>query len=387
MVAKLPPIPRIGLLKEVRNALRRSRIVALLGPRQSGKTTVARQILPPESRGYFDLEDPVSLRRLEDPMLALQDLQGTVVLDEIQRAPHLFPLLRVLADRVPIQTRFLILGSASPTLMKGASESLAGRLETISVSGFSLAEVGETSMHRLWLRGGFPRSFLARSEADSLAWRRGFITTVLEQDIPQLGIGVSAPAMLRFWTMLAHWHGQVWNAAEPARSLGVSEATTRRYLDYLDGLFMIRQVQPFHNNLAKRVVKHPRIYLRDPGMLHQLLGVRTRLELEGHPKVGASWEGFAFEEVLRLTQPDQFYFWRTHNGAELDLLLIKGGKKVGVEFKLSNSPGLTPSMLTALKDLELQKIWVVHAGSNRYPLHKHVEAVPLAELVQGLKIV
>ena len=387
MVKKSFPVQRDGLLKEVRKALRRSRIVALLGPRQSGKTTVARQILAQDSPGYFDLEDPVSLRRLENPMLAMQDLKGTVVLDEIQRAHHLFPILRVLADRVPMQARFLILGSASPTLMKGASESLAGRLETISVSGFGMEEVGTSNLHRLWLRGGFPRSYLARTETDSLAWRRGFITTVLEQDIPQLGIGVSAPAMLRFWTMLAHWHGQIWNAAEPARSLGVNEATTRRYLDYLDGLFMIRQVQPFHNKLAKRVVKHPRIYLSDSGLLHHLLGVRTRMELEGHPKVGASWEGFAFEEVLRMTQPDQHYFWRTHNGAELDLLLIKAGKKVGVEFKLSDSPGLTPSMLTALKDLELRKIWVVHAGSKRYLLHKNVEAVPLVEIAQGLKII
>jgi uncharacterized protein len=376
-----PSIHRPELLSQIRKALRRSRVVALLGPRQSGKTTLARQFLPPESSGYFDLEDPVSLRRLEEPMLALQDLKGVVVIDEIQRAPHLFPILRLLADRTPVKARFLILGSASPNLVKGASESLAGRLEPIPVSGFGLAEVGAANLHRLWMRGGFPRSYLARSETDSLAWRRDFINTVLERDIPQLGIGISAPAMLRFWTMLAHWHGQIWNAAEPARSLGVSEATTRRYLDYLDGLFMVRQVQPFHGNLAKRVVKHPRIYLRDSGLLHQLLGVRTKPELEGNPKAGASWEGFAFEEVLRKTQPDQHYFWRTHNGAELDLLLIKGGKRVGVEFKLSDAPALTPSMLIALEDLALPKIWVVHAGSKRFLLHKSVEAIPLSEFV------
>jgi uncharacterized protein len=309
-----------------------------------------------------------------------------VVLDEIQRAPHLFPILRVLADRKPMPARFLILGSASPSLIKGASESLAGRLESIPVSGFGLEEVESSNLNRLWLRGGFPRSFLARTETDSLAWRREFITTLLERDLPQLGIGISASAMLRFWTMLAHWHGQIWNASEPARSLAVSEATTRRYLDYLDGFFMVRQVQPYHDNLAKRVVRHPRIYLRDSGLLHQLLGVRTQVELAGHPKSGASWEGFVFEEVLRLAQPDQFYFWRTHNGAELDLLLIKGGKRVGVEFKLSDAPSLTPSMLIALKDLQLPRIWVVHAGSQRFPLHKSVEAVPLTEIAQGLKL-
>jgi predicted AAA+ superfamily ATPase len=381
-----PSIQRSELLSQIRKALRRSRVVALLGPRQSGKTTLARQFLSPDSSGYFDLEDPASLRRLEEPMLALQDLKGVVVIDEIQRAPHLFPVLRVLADRTPVKARFLILGSASPNLVKGASESLAGRLESIPVSGFGLNEVGTANLHRLWMRGGFPRSFLARSETDSLAWRRDFINTILERDIPQLGIGISAPAMLRFWTMLAHWHGQIWNAAEPARSLGVSEATTRRYLDYLDGLFMVRQVQPFHGNLAKRVVKHPRIYLRDSGLLHQLLGVRTKAELEGNPKSGASWEGFAFEEVLRKTQPDQHYFWRTHNGAELDLLLIKGGKRTGVEFKFSDAPALTPSMLLALEDLELPKIWVVHAGSKRFLLHKSVEAVPLSELATGLNL-
>lgn len=320
-------------------------------------------------------------------MLALQALKGLVVIDEIQRAPHLFPILRVLADRTPVRTRFLILGSASPSLVKGASESLAGRLESIPVSGFGLDEIGAANLSRLWMRGGFPRSYLARSETDSLAWRRDFINTLLERDIPQLGIGISAPAMLRFWTMLAHWHGQIWNAAEPARSLGVSEATTRRYLDYLDGLFMVRQVQPFHGNLAKRVVKHPRIYLRDSGLLHQLLGVRTRAELEGNPKSGASWEGFAFEEVLRGSRPDQHYFWRTHNGAELDLLLIKDGKRIGVEFKLSDAPALTPSMLIALEDLELPKIWVVHAGTRRFALHKSVEAVPLSEIAMGLKLI
>ena len=374
--------PRPDLMTTIRKALRRSRIVALLGPRQTGKTTLARQFLSPDSDNYFDLENPVSLRRLSEPMLALENLKGLVVIDEIQRVPQLFPILRVLADRTPIKTRFLILGSASPNLIKGASESLAGRLEYIPVSGFGLKEVGQENLHRLWLRGGFPRSFLARSETDSLVWRRDFINTVLERDLPQLGIGISSSAMLRFWTMLAHWHGQVWNAAEPARSLGVSEATTRRYLDYLDGLYMVRQVQPYHSNLAKRVVKHPRIYLRDSGLLHQLLGVTSLVDLQGNPKAGASWEGFAFEEVIKAVKPDQHYFWRTHNGAELDLLMIKNGQRIGIEFKLSDAPALTPSMLIALKDLALPKIWVVHAGSKRFPLHKAVEAIPLADFIE-----
>lgn len=361
-------------------------MVALLGPRQSGKTTLARQIVAPDSETYFDLEDPASRRRLADPMLALQDLKGTVVLDEIQLEPELFPILRVLADRVPLPARFLILGSASPALIKGASESLAGRMETIPVSGFGIEETGSKNLRKLWLRGGFPRSFLARSESDSMVWRRDFIRTLLERDLPQAGIGVSAPAILRFWTMLAHWHGQIWNSAEPARSLGVSETTVRRYLDYLEGLFMVRQVQPFYNNMAKRIVKHPRIYIRDSGLLHHLLGIVGKAELEGHPKVGASWEGFAFEEILRMCHPDQAFFWRTHHGAELDLLLFRGIKRVGVEFKLSSAPSLSQSMLIALKDLELPKIWVVHAGTRRYPLHESIEAVPLAHVAEGLDL-
>jgi uncharacterized protein len=269
--------------------------------------------------------------------------------------------------------------------MKGASESLAGRIEYISVSGFGLREIGPENLHRLWLRGGFPRAYLARSENDSMVWRRDFISTLLECDLPQLGIGISASAMLRFWTMLAHSHRQIWNAADLAQSLGVSEATTRRYLDYLDGLYMICQVQPYHNNLAKRVVKHPRIYLRDSGLLHQLLGVKTKVDLEGNPKSGAAWEGFAFEEVLKVIKPDQHFFWRTHNGAELDLLLFKDGNKIGIEFKLSDAPALTPSMLIALKDLELSKIWVIHAGSQRYPIHHSVEAIPLADFITSIK--
>ena len=379
-------VKRTEILDRIRRGLKRSRVVALLGPRQSGKTTLAREFVSPESEMYFDLEDPSIRRKLKDPMLALRNLKGTIVLDEVQLAPELFSVLRVLADRTPLPARFLILGSATPALIKGASESLAGRMETIPITGFGIAEAGIRNLGRLWLRGGFPRSFLARSDSDSIEWRDDFIRTLLERDLPQAGIGVSAPAMLRFWTMLAHWHGQILNASEPARSLGVSEATTRRYLDYLEGMYMVRQVQPFHNNLAKRVVKHPRIYIRDSGLLHNLLGVTGKKALDGHPKVGASWEGFAFEEVLRLCRPDHAYFWRTHHGAELDLLLLKRGKRVGVEFKLSSAPTLTQSMLIALKDLELPKIWVVHAGIHRFPMHEKVEAVPLADVAQGLDL-
>lgn len=376
-------IKRPQLLETIRRSLRRSRAVALVGPRQCGKTTLAREIVAPSSVNYFDLEDPVSLARLAEPMTALAGLRGVVVIDEVQRRPELFPVLRVLADRRPLPARFLILGSASPELMRQSSESLAGRLEMIPLSGFSLAELGAPVLNRHWLRGTFPRAFLARSNAESVSWRRQFIHTFLERDLPQLGIGVPATALLRFWTMLAHYHGNVWNAAEPARSLGVSEPTVRRYLDLLTGLFMVRQLQPWHENLKKRQVKAPKIYMRDSGLLHQLLGIGTDRDLLAHPKCGASWEAYAIEETLKGVQPDEAYFWATHQGAELDLLLIKDGRRLGVEIKRMDAPVLTPSMRIALDDLKLEQLVVLYPGKTHYTLAERVKVAPLSVLGEG----
>ncbi len=364
----------------IRTAMSRSRVIGLLGPRQCGKTTLARQFVPPDSPNYFDLEDPLSLARLDEPMTALRELTGLIVIDEIQRRPELFPVLRVLADRDPLPARFLVLGSASPMLLRQSSESLAGRLETVPVGGLTLQEVGSEALSGRWLRGGYPLSFLAASDADSFAWRKNFIQTFLERDLPQLGIGAPAPTMLRFWTMLAHYHGQTWNAAEPARSLGVNESTTRRYLDLLEGVFMVRQLQPWHENLKKRQVKSPKVYFRDSGLLHQLLGIRTMPELLSHPKCGASWEGFVIEEILSVMQPDEAFFWGTHAGAELDLLLFKNGRRIGIEIKRADAPRLTPSMRTALEDLRLDRLVVVYPGDRRYVLAERVEVVPFTKL-------
>ena len=367
----------------VRTSLQRSRVVAILGPRQCGKTTLAREFVPANSPNYFDLEDPQGLARLSEPDLALRPLKGIVVIDEIQRRPELFPLLRVLADRRPLRARFLILGSASPELLRQSSETLAGRLETVPLEGFRLADLGASKQSRHWLRGGFPLSYTARSETASLAWRRQFLQTFLERDIPQLGISIPAVALRRFWNMIAHYHGQIWNAAELARALAVNESTVRRYLDLLTGVFMVRQLPPWHENLKKRQVKSPKVYVRDSGLLHALLGIGTRRDLEYHPKVGASWEGYAVEEVLKALQPDEAYFWATHQGAELDLLLFKRGRRIGVECKRMDAPTLTPSMRIAVQDLRLNELWIVYPGERRYPLAKNVEVVPLGEFVNA----
>lgn len=373
-------IARPAVTQRIDSALRRSRVVALLGPRQSGKTTLARQFVSPDSVNYFDLEDPLSLARLDEPMTALRDLPGWVVIDEVQRRPDLFPILRVLADRDSLPARFLILGSASPQFLREPSESLAGRLETVTLSGFSLSEVGVQAQATHWLRGGFPPSFLAAADADSLAWRQAFIQTLLEHDLPLLG-AAAVPAMLRrFWTMLAHYHGQVWNAAELARSLDISETTTRRYLDMLEGVFLVRVLRPWHANLIKRQVKAPKVYFRDTGLLHALLGIRTEKDLLTHPRYGASWEGYAIEEALWNFQPDEAYFWATHGGAELDLLMLKDGRRIGVECKRVDAPRLTPSMRIAVTDLELERLIILYPGPRRFPLADRVEAVPLAEV-------
>lgn len=375
---------RDALIERVIKALDRSRVVSLLGPRQCGKTTLARQIVDTDSPNYFDLENPRHLERLDHPMTALESLKGTVVIDEIQRRDELFPVLRVLADRVPLPAKFLILGSASPALLRQSSESLAGRIERVPMSGFNLSEVGLAAWMPHWLRGGFPLSFLAEDDSASSRWRQEFIQSFLERDIPQLGFTMPPTTLLRFWIMTAHYHGQIWNSAEPARSLNLGENTVRRYLDLLSDVFMIRILRPWHANLKKRQVKSPKVYFRDTGLLHQLLGIRSEQELLSHPKCGASWEGYMTEEILRAVEPDEAYFWATHQGAEMDLVLFKHGRMYGVECKRVDVPRLTPSIRIALADLGLERIAVVYPGPHRCPLADRVEAVPMEAVVQGM---
>jgi len=376
-------IQRPRLLSLLRSALRRSPVVVLIGPRQCGKTTAARWIVEPTSPNYFDLENPASLARLTEPMTALGPLRGVVVIDEVQRRPDLFPLLRVLADRRPIRARFLILGSASPALLRQSSETLAGRVETILLAGLGLDELGDRALGRHWRRGGFPPAYLARSEADSVRWRDQFVQTFLERDLPQLGVSIAAPKLYRFWSMLAHVHANLWNAADFARSLGLSQPTVRHYLDLLTSVFMVRQLQPWHENLAKRQVKAPKVYIRDSGLLHALLGIRSEEDLQLHPKLGASWEGYAIEEVLKLVEPHDAYFWATHGGAELDLMVFKNGRRYGIEVKHQDAPTLTASIRTALADLRLEHLTVLYPGSRRYSLAERVTVVPLVSLAAG----
>jgi predicted AAA+ superfamily ATPase len=379
----LKVIQRLIDLAMVRQALRRSPVTVLLGPRQCGKTTLARQLVSTDSLNYFDLEDPQSLARLNEPDTALRPLKKLVVIDEVQRRPDLFPLLRVLADRRPIPARFLLLGSASPELLEQSSETLAGRLELVPLEGFRLADLGAAAQDRHWLRGGFPRAYTPRREVDSVSWRKQFLQTFVERDLPQLGIRIPAMAVRRFWNMLAHYHGQTWNAAELARALAVNEATVRHYLDLLTGVFMVRQLPPWHENLGKRQVKAPKVYVRDSGLLHSLLGIADRRDLENHPKVGASWEGYAVEEVIKALQPDETYYWATYNRAELDLLLFKQGRRIGVECKRADAPVLTPSMRIAMADLKLDHLYVVYPGEKAYTLGKKIEVVPLGRFVQA----
>lgn len=375
-------IPRDGYLQQVRRALGRSPVVALLGPRQCGKTTLARQILPAHNAGYFDLEDPVVARLMENPMTALADLRGLVVIDEAQRCPEVFPVLRVLSDRPEIPARFLILGSASPELSRQSAESLAGRVEIVEMRGFDLGEVSVAAAPMLWERGGFPRAYLAVSDEDSLAWRKNFVRTFLERDLAALGFGLSPGLMGRFWMMLAHYHGQVWNGSEIAASLGVAPNTARTYLEALEQTFMVRRLQPWHANLGKRLVKSPKLYFRDSGVLHALLGITNRAALMTHPKLGASWEGFAMEEIVRAHQPEQMFFYGVHSGSELDLLMLTKGRRVGVEFKRADAPRLSRSMKIAMEDLQLDELRVIYPGNRSYPLAAAVEVMPLA---QGLE--
>lgn len=378
-------LERATLHGRIRAALRRARVVTLVGARQVGKTTLARTFVPAGAANYFDLENPRDLARLAEPMMALEGLRGLVVIDEVQRRPDLFPVLRVLADRRPLPARFLVLGSASPEFLRQPSETLAGRIEVIEVPGLSLEEVGTHRADLLWRRGGYPSSFTARTEAQSFAWREQFLRSFFEREIPSLGLAIPPASLQRFWSMLAHYHGQVWNAADPARSLGVAENTVRRYLDILQGVFMIRRLNPWHENLSKRQVKSPKIYFRDSGLLHALLGVRDGTQLDRHPRSGASWEGHVIEEVLKAVQPDEAYFWATHQGAELDLLLFKAGKRLGVEVKRADAPRRSPSMEIAMRDLRLARLAVVYPGPHRYSLGPKIDVIPAASVVQGMK--
>lgn len=363
----------------VEQALARNPVVALLGPRQCGKTTLARQMIPAGHPQYFDLEDPVVARLMENPLTALQGLRGLVVIDEAQRQPGLFPVLRVLADRADSPATFLILGSASPELSRQAAESLAGRVEIIELRGFDLNELPAGAQDTLWPRGGFPRSYLAAGEADSVAWRKNFIRTFLERDLAALGFGLSPALMGRFWTMLAHYHAQLWNGSEIAASLGVAPNTARAYLDALEQTYMIRRLLPWQANLGKRLVKTPKIYFRDSGLFHTLCGIPSAAELLTHPKLGASWEGFALEEIIQAQQPDQIWFYAVHSGSELDLLMETGGQRIGVEFKRADAPRTTRSMHLAITDLGLDELWVVYPGTRAYALDDRITVRPLAD--------
>ena len=363
-------------------------IVALTGPRQCGKTTLARRIAAeaPHS-AYFDLESAVDRRRLGTPEQTLGRLDGLVVIDEVQRLPGLFETLRVLVDRADNAARFLLLDSASPALVRGVSESLAGRVGLVSLAGFDLHEIGAASWRELWLRGGFPRSYLAGNLADSTLWRANFARTFLERDIPQLGIRIPSETLRRFWTMIAHYHGQVWNAAEFARALGVRQGAARHYLDILAGAFMVRALPPWFENLKKRQVKAPKVYVRDTGLLHTLLDVGSETELAGHPKIGASFEGFVVEQLLTLLEEENAYFWATHGGAELDLLVSRGGRRYGFECKLADAPGTTRSMRVALDDLGLDHLWVLYAGDESYVLDHSISAHPASRISEVVAVV
>ncbi|HOD82265.1 MAG: hypothetical protein BWX88_03122 [Planctomycetes bacterium ADurb.Bin126] len=381
-------IERNRELDTVLRLLRRCPVVAITGARQVGKTTLARQIAQrwKTPAAFFDLEDPQDLARLADPMLVLGDLRGLVIVDEIQRRPELFPALRVLADRPRTPARFLVLSSASPDLLRQGSESLAGRIMYHELGGFSLDEVGLKHHPRLWLRGGFPRSYLAASDSGSFQWRRGFVRTFLERDLPQLGISISAVALRRFWTMLAHYHGQIWNSSEFGRSFGVADTTVRSYLDRLTGALVVRQLTPWIENVGKRQVKSPKVYIADSGLMHALLDVRTCRDLERHPKVGASWEGFAIGQVARHLQAadEECFFWATHGGAELDLLIVRGRTRWGFEIKRTTTPSITPSMRSALDTLRLKRLYVIYAGQHTFDLARNIRAVPLPRLTEGL---
>ena len=375
-------------LKLVLDTLKRYPVVGIVGARQVGKTTLAREIVKHAKRPYtfFDLENPEDLSRLSAPMIALKDLKGLIVIDEIQKQPDIYPVIRVLADRPKRRSRFLILGSASPAFIKKSSETLAGRVYYHELKGFSLEEVGVKKLDTLWLKGYFPRAFLSHTLKTSYEWRREFIKTYLERDIPELGIRLHSYTLYRFWNMLAHWHGQIWNSSEFGRSFGISDTTARNYLDILAGTFMVRQLKPWHENISKRQVKSPKIYLTDTGILHTLLNIKSRHELLGHPKIGASWEGFVIDQLIQhmRLESDMCFFWATHAGAELDLFVIKNNRRIGFEVKFTTSPRIDASMRSAISTLNLHILYVIHAGDKSYMLDKKIQAISVYDMLKLL---
>ena len=376
-------IERNSYREQLKTALSRSPVVALLGPRQCGKTTLARAIAEFWERAdYYDLESIQDQTRLQNPEMELGMAEGLVVIDEIQEKPELFGLLRSLVDRPSCRATFLVLGSASPMLVRGASESLAGRIEFVDLTPFGVSEVGYENLRNLWFRGGFPRSYLALNERDSSAWREGFIRTFLQRDLPQLGITIPAPAMRRFWTMLAHYHGQTWNASAISRSMGVSDKTVRSYLDILTQTYMIRQLQPFYENIGKRQVKAPKIYFRDSGLLHSLLSLTEASAIMGHPKVGASWEGFALEQSLIALRQPEAYFWSAYSGGEIDLIVEREGKRYGIEFKYSESPRIPPSIRSHAAKLKLEHVWVVCPAKKGFNVYDNVTVTSIAGFIK-----
>ncbi len=368
---------------EVRESLSYNPVTAILGPRQCGKTTLALSISETIKSTLFDLEDPADFELLKsNPKQIFTGLEGLVIIDEIQRLPELFPLLRVLADEADSKRKYLILGSTSPDLIRNSSESLAGRIEFVNLTGFRLNEVGPENLQNLWLRGGFPRSYLALNDVQSYKWRNDFIQTFLERDISMYGFNIPPVTLRRFWQMLAHYHGQVWNGAEFARSMGVSEPTVKRYLDILTGTYMIRQLQPWYENLKKRQVKAPKVYIRDSGILHALLTLEDD-KIITHVKVGASWEGFVIEQIMQVLNTRDCYFWRTHTGAELDLMVVKNGKKLGFEIKYSDVPKTTRSMNSVIEDLSLDKLFLIYQGKRKIQLQERIFALPADEIFKN----
>ena len=378
-------IIRQRLTAELERSVVESRITAILGPRQCGKTTLARAFYEREQAAnrpvaWFDCENPRDSARLTNPLLTLETLTGTVIIDEFQRLPQLAEILRVLSDRIPLPAKFIVLGSASPDIVRSSAESLAGRVRFLDMPGLTLEEIGSSGANTLWIRGGFPESYLANSEASSLQWREDFIRTFLERDVPQLGYRMPAERLRRFWSMCAHYHGQTWNGSAIAGSMGMSNMMMGDYLDLLSGAFVMRRLPAWHGNLGKRLVKSPKAYVRDSGLVHALLGIPDLAALQGHPKLGASWEGFALEQILAITGDRHAYFWGTHGGAEVDLVLEAKGKLWGVEFKYADAPRLTPSMRSAMADLKLERLWVVHPGTESYPIADRVDVLALGDL-------
>lgn len=385
-------IERSKFLDKIRDSLAHNPVTALVGSRQSGKTTLAKEVAEEFSKNgqpvhYFDLEYPEDLIKLDNPQRALEPLVGLIVIDEVQRKPDLFPLLRVLADRKPLPAKFLVLGSASGALLKQTSESLAGRIQYIELPGFGIDEIETPLIDQLWIRGGYPRSFLATDQEASFQWRESFIQTFLEKDVGLLGVKVPPMQLWRFWQMAAHYHGQVWNNAELAKSLGLKSSDIKNYLDLLTDTFMVRQLPPWFENMGKTVVKSPKFYIRDSGLLHALLNIRSMDELRRHPKLGASWEGFALEQIIRISgQSRNAFFWATHSGAEIDLMINMRGERWGFEVKFSDAPRKTKSMTLATKDLKLDRVYVVYPGMQSYFIDDRTQALPLMDLKNLFKL-